>query len=388
MGEATTPKRRRPRGEGSIYEAGDGRWHGAIVTTDPATGTRSRHVVSGKSEAVVKERMAALRTALATTGRPTSRTRLGDYLAAWIEAERQRVRTSTWRARELHVRAYITPAIGRIPLADLRPSDVERLTAGIVAKGRSGLTARHARTTLGRALADAERDGLIARNVASLSRPPRVERHYPRILTADETRRLLEATEDDVDGPLLVLAASTGLRQGELVGLSWADVVDLDGSTPTLTVRRSMARSEAGWDLAAPKTARSRRTLELGASPARALRRQRTRQKRDKVAAGDLWQNKDDLVFTDPLGRPERGREVSRRFAATLARLGLPHVRFHDLRHGVASLMLAQGVPLRLVSEQLGHSTLTITADIYTHLDREQRRQAADAIERAIGGER
>jgi integrase len=251
--------------------------------------------------------------------------------------------------------------LGALALADLRPTDVEQMTDGIVARGRSGTTARAVRTTLRRALNDAMRDALVMRNVASLSRPPRVERRELHVLTGEATRKLL--------------------------GLAWGDLVDIEGPTPTLTVHRSLARVADGWGLAQPKTSRSRRTLELGPTTVRALRRQRARQAEARLAAGDLWQNVDNLVFTDELGRPESGSHVSKAFATALARLGLPHVGFHDLRHGVASLMLAQGVPLKLVSEALGHSTITITADVCSHLDREQRRVAANAIELAIGGE-
>jgi integrase len=387
MAETTSPKRRRPRGEGSVYRSADGRWHGAIVTLDPDTGARTRRVVSARTMAAVRERLAELRRQLEATGRPTTRTTVAEFFSPWLEAERRRVREATWRGREQHVRLHIVPRLGGIPLADLRPTDVERMTAAIVSSGRSGQSARHVRTTLRRALADAEHDGLVMRNVAALSRPPRVERHAIRVLSADETRGLLEATDDDEAGPLNALAATTGLRQGELLGLAWADVEGLDGRTPTLTVRHSLSRVAAGWALAEPKTARSRRTLELGPTAARALRRERTRQKAARLAAGDLGQNADALVFTDPLGRHLAGHEVGRGFTTTLVRLGLPRVRFHGLRHGVASLLLAQGVPLKLVSEQFGHSTITITADTYAHLDREQRRASADAIERAIGGE-
>lgn len=387
MTEATTPRRRRPRGEGSLYRSADGRWHGAIVSRDPDTGARNRRVVSGKTQAVVRERMAELRQRLVASGRPTDATSVADYLERWLDGERRRVRTATWRGRELHVRRYIVPAIGALALAELRPTDVERLTAGMVSRGLSGLSARHARATLRRALADAQRDGLVNRNVAALSRPPRVERHEIRVLSADETRRLLEGTDDDELGPLFALAATTGLRQGELLGLTWHDVSGLDGTNPTLTVRHSLARAGDGFALAEPKTSRSRRTLELAPTAARALRRQRTRQKEARLAAGDLWQDRDGFAFTDPIGRPLAGTDVARAHSAALARLGLPHVRFHDLRHGVASMLLAQGVPLKLVSEALGHSTIAITADSYAHLDREQRRETANAIERAIGGE-
>jgi integrase len=387
MTEATTPKRRGRRGDGALFQDTTGRWRAAVVVVDPDTGTRVRRAVSGRTMALARERLDNLRRDIAATGRPSARTTLAEFLAGWLKAEAQRVRPATWRGRESQVRLYIVPALGSLKLAELRPSDVERLTSGMVKAGRAGMTARHARATLRRALGDAQRDGLIARNVVSLSRPPRITRPELHVLTADETRQLLAGTEDDALGPLYAVAATTGLRQGELLGLSWHDVA-LDGPAPTLTVRRSLALAAGGgFALAEPKTPRSRRTLELGTTAARALRRQRTRQKEARLAVADLWQDRAGFVFTDPLGRPLGGSGVTHAFQTALARLGLPRVRFHDLRHGVASLMLAQGVPLKLVSESMGHSTIAITADVYSHLDREQRRGAADAIERAIGGE-
>ena len=381
-------KPRRLRGDGALFQDATGRWRASIVTADPDTGRKSRRSVSGRTMALARESLDKLRKDIAATGRPSAQTTLAEFLAGWLKAEERRVRPATWRGRASQVKLYILPALGSLKLAELRPSDVERMTSGMVAAGRAGMTARHARATLRRALGDAERDGLIPRNVVSLSRPPRITRPELHVLTADETRRLLEGTEADPLGPLYAVAATTGLRQGELLGLAWGDVDGLDGPSPTLTVRRSLALAAGGgFALAEPKTARSRRTLELGTTAARALRRQKTRQKEARLAAADLWQDRDGLVFTDPLGRPWGGSGVTHAFQTALARLGLPRVRFHDLRHGVASLMLAQGVPLKLVSESLGHSTIAITADVYSHLDREQRRQASDAIERAIGGE-
>jgi integrase len=214
-----------------------------------------------------------------------------------------------------------------------------------------------------------------------------MERHEMKILTAEQTRVVLDGTADDPFGPLFAIAATTGLRQGELLGLSWPDLA-LDASRPTLTVRRSLARGEPGSApmLAEPKTSRSRRTIELGPTAVRALKRQKARQAAAKLAVGpDLWQDVDSLVFTDEVGRPLHPWAVTKEFSAALQRLGLPHVRFHDLRHGVASLLLAQGVPLRLVSEQLGHGSIQITSDVYAHLDSESKRASADALERAIG---
>jgi integrase len=389
MAEPTTKakRRRRPRGDGSIYETGSGRWRGAIVWQDPGTGAKTRHAVSGPTFEVARDRMRELRRQLEDGGRPTSKTPLGAYLASWLKAEEQRVASSTYRARRQFVELHIVPAIGKIPLADLRPSDVERMTAAIVAKGRSGQTAMHARATLRRALGAAQRDGIILRNAAALSGAPKVERRDMTLLTQDQVRQLIAATEDEALGPLWAVAATTGLRQGEVLGLEWRDVEGLDGPSPRIHVRRTMARTADGWGLADTKTKTSRRDLALGATAARALRRERLRQKERRVAAGDLWQDRDGLMFTDALGRPLRGTNVSGSFSAALKRHGLPHVRFHDLRHGVASMMLKAGVPLKVISDTLGHSTIVITANLYTHTDQEQQRQAADALERAIGGE-
>ena len=385
MTEATTPKRRRPRGEGSIYVGADGRARGAIVVVDPETGQKIRRVVSGKNKADVREKLAKLRKDLAAgVGvKPGGPKTLAAYAVTWLPALRQRVRPSTWRSHEQYLRLYVLPTIGEAPLAQLTPTSVERMTAGMIRRGLSPTTARGARTTLRMILRDAERDGIVARNVAALARPPRVERRELRVLTAGETRELLEGTVDDELGPLFAVAATTGMRQGETLGLRWEDV-ELSGSSPTLTVRRALARTEHGFNLTEPKTSRSRRTIELAPAAVAAFRRQKIRQKEAKLAAGDLWQNAHNLVFTDEIGRPLDGSNVTKTFSATLDRLGLPHVRFHDLRHGAASMMLAQGVPLKVVSETLGHSGIAITADVYAHLSREQRREAADAIERAL----
>jgi integrase len=388
MTEATTPKRRRSRGDGALFQDASGRWRGAIVVTDPDTGTRVRRAVSGRTMAVARERLDKVRRDLEQgiglkRGSPKT---LAAYAAVWLPALRQRVRPSTWRSHEQYLRLYVLPAIGGAALAQLTPTSVERMTAAMIGRCLSATTARGARTTLRMILRDAERDGIVVRNVAALARPPRLVRHELRVLTAAETRHFLEGTVNDDLGPLFAVAATTGLRQGEVLGLRWQDV-ELTGTAPTLTVNRSLARTADGYELAEPKTARSRRTLDLAPVAVAALRRQRTRQKEARLAVGDLWQDTRALVFTDQLGRALRGANVTHVFSDSLARHGLPHVRFHDLRHGAASMLLAQGVPLKVVSETLGHSGIAVTADTYAHLDRAQRREAADAIERAIGGD-
>jgi integrase len=383
MAKSTT---RRANGEGSIYETSDGRLRGAVAWTD-ARGIRHRKVVSGRNRTEVKARIAALRTDLDQGIMPTPAGTLGEFLDVWLAASRQRIRAATLRQYESTVRVYLRPALGRLALRDLTPTNVETMTAGLIESGRSPRTAALARAVLRRALADALRDNLVHRNAAALARPPYVPgrsleagRDY---LDTVQLRRLLTAAKVHPLGPLVTLAATTGLRQGELLGLAWTDITD-----GALTVRRSLARvAGGGWALAEPKTKRSRRTIDLPAASLAALERQRELQDTARAAAGSAWQDRDDLVFSDSLGRPLRGWDVNHAFHRLLVAAGLPSVPFHGLRHSAATAMLEAGVPLKTVSDQLGHSTIVVTADRYAGVTPATRRVAADAIDRALGSE-
>lgn len=372
--------RRRSRGEGAIIETKDGRLRGRILLPHP-DGTRTvTRWVSGRTRAEIVRKFDDLRRE-AAAGFPTGET-TGEYLARWIVAVRARLRASTHREYARHVADYWQP-LAETPLTRLTAAHVERVMAGLLERGLSAQTVRHARSTLRRALHDAQRDGLVNRNVAALAHPPRADRREMRALTAAEVGRLLAATADDPLGPLYALAVGSGLRAGELCGLRWSDV---DLPARSLVVRRSMARAHGGgYELAEPKTARSRRTVMLPAVAVDGLRRQKARQAADKLAAGTGWQDRHGLAFTDAVGRPVRPDALSAAFRATADRLALP-VRLHDLRHTAASLMLAAGVPLKVVSEALGHSSIGITADTYAHVTPDLRREAADAMDRALGG--
>lgn len=380
---------RRSRGEGSVYQDARGLWRAALVVADPRTGEPKRRYVSGRTRAAVVQRLSTLRADVSTGALPTATT-LRDYLTRWLEAEKPRIRASSWRSREQYVRVHIIPRLGSIQVAKLTPQDVERMTSAIVTAGRSPTTAAGARTILRRALGDAVRDGLALRNVAALARPPRrpsrdlvAGRDY---LAIPDLRRLLEAAgDDDGIGPLVTVAAATGLRQGELLGLAWS-AVDLDARK--LNVRRALARSHKGngWELAEPKTKRSARTVKLAHVAVDALRRQQRLQAARKAVAGAAWQNVDDLAFTDAIGRPLHGYKVTREYHRLGAAAGVPAIPFHGLRHTFASSLLAGGVPLAVVSDVLGHAGLAITADTYAAVAPELRQEAADAMDRALSG--
>jgi integrase len=345
-------------------------------------GTMHRKYVRGRTKAEVVRKFAELRKE-AVDGLPDGTT-TADYLAAWVRGLSGRnLRPTTRRQYARHIDQYWTPAIGRVELVKLTPLHIEQAMAGLTARGLSATTVRSARTTLRAALAGAMRDGKVRRNVAALVKPPQADRPEMHALSAEQVGRLVDATQDDEYGPLFTLAVSSGLRLGELVGLSWYDI-DLEARQ--LTVKRAaFQRDDGAYDFGQPKTKGSRRTVMLPALAIDALRRQKARQAAARLAAGSAWQDRHSLVFTDAVGRPVVPGHVSKAFRSVADRLGLP-VRFHDLRHTAATLMLAAGVPMKVVSETLGHASIVVTADVYAHVTPDLKREAADAMDRVLGG--
>ncbi len=394
MTESTgQPTPRRANGEGSIYETADGRLRGAIAWTD-AQGKRRRKLVSGRTRAEVRRALRKVRSEIDQGRGPAPTGTVADFLDAWLVASRQRIRAATHRQYEQAVRLYLKPALGRLQLGKMTPSDIEAMTAAMVDRGLSARSAALARTVLRRALADAVRDGRVHRNVAALARPPHVASRSLRAgvdyLDGAQLRQLINACKVHPLGPLVIVSAATGIRQGEALGLTWGDV-DLEART--LTVRRSLARAwSTGPDgepvqtfaLSEPKTARSRRTVNLPAVAVAALKRQQELQEAARAAVRGAWRNRDDLVFTTAVGTPLAGHDVNHAFHRILSVAGLPSIPYHGLRHSCATAMLAGGTPLEVVSRQLGHASIVLTVDRYAGTVPAQRRQAADAMDRVL----
>ena len=223
---------------------------------------------------------------------------------------------------------------------------------------------------------------MTTRNVATLVDLPRVQRQEVLALSPSDARAVVEAVKGDRLEALVVVTLATGLRQGEALGLGWQDV-DLEAGG--LRVRHALQRMNRSVQLVEPKTSRSRRQVALPASVVTILRDHRKRQLQERLWAGSRWQE-GGFVFTSSIGTPMMGSDVTRRFQSLLAAAGLPRMRFHDLRHGAASLLLAQGVHPRVVMEMLGHSTIALTMNVYSHVIPELQREAADKMEAVFGG--
>jgi len=359
---------RRAWGQGSVYQRRDGRWVASLRLA--GSQRTSYHHDEAAARAALSARLARRDSGLVGTDPP-----LGAYLAAWLADVRPTVAPATWKQHEAIVRLHITPALGRTRLSALTVGQVRAWLHSSTLHPRS---VSHHRATLRRALADAVRDGLVVRNVAALARPPSVPDVERAWLTTDQVRTLLASTEGDRLHALWALGASAGLRIGEALALAWDDV---DTDAATLTVRSTLHREAGEWVVREPKTRSSRRTVPLTPLAVAALRAHELRQAQEQLAHGTRRRG---LVFTTPEGRPLHGTNVLPALYAALEAAGLPRVTFHGLRHSAASLMLEAGVPMKVVSELLGHSTLRVTADLYSHVAPTLARDAADRVQRAL----
>jgi integrase len=292
------------------------------------------------------------------------------------------------------IRLHLAPALGRKKLAGLRVSDLDELWAAKREAGYKPNSVRIMRAVLRRALAQAERKGLIRRNVAALSQPPRVPQPEGRALSIDQAQRLLETARGDRLEAAYLSLLSYGLRRGELLGLRWAD---FDSERRTLEVRvavrrRKSARLDDGTyangtpsrvELAELKTRRSRRVLYLTSGIVQSLETHAARQAQERAAAGPLW-TASGLIFASLIGTPIDPDNFTKAFARLCKSAGLGHWHPHEARHSAASVMLAQGVPLEVVSEVLGHSSIAITKDVYGHLVEGAKRAAAERMAEAL----
>ena len=305
---------KRGNNEGSIYKRADGRWAAALTLP----GRKRRTLYGETRQEAARKLTEALRDREAGLPVLPERQTLGEFLTRWLEAVEPTIRRSTFVRYEQYIRLHTVPLIGNVRLPRLTPQQLQGLYAKKLADGLSPTSVRHLHTVLHRALKQALRWNLIIRNVSEAVDPPRRARTDHQALTPEEVRRFLEAAGDDRLEALYVLAVTTGMRRGELLGLHWRDV-SLDQGT--LHVRYTL---QQGGYLGEPKTAKARRQIDLTPLGVEALQRHRIQQLKDRYEAGPQWANT-DFVFTNALGNyvdPDNLRHRS--FRPLLRRAGLP----------------------------------------------------------------
>jgi integrase len=379
---------KRGAGEGTIGRRGDGMWRGLLMVGTKPDGSPDRRAVYGKTRALVQAKLDALRKRKSdgTLGEPSKeRVTVASFLESWLEATKSTIRLKTYHRYESAVRVHLTPALGKLKLSDLRGDRLQRLYSEKLAGGLSPRSVVHIHRILHRALAQGVRWGYCAVNVCELVDPPKVPRHEMQTFTLEHARAFLAAAEGDPLEALYVLALTTGMRQGELRGLKWADL-DLDAAT--VQVRRTLGRIKGqGFVETEPKSRQSRRRIDLDDLAVRALRKHRTGQLEQRLTAGPLWSDS-DYVFCTAIGTPiEHGNLIRRSFEPLMKRAGVPRIRFHDLRHTFASLMLADEQHPKVVQEMLGHSQISLTLDTYSHVTPSLKRDAAHRLGRMLDPE-
>jgi integrase len=244
----------------------------------------------------------------------------------------------------------------------------------------SSKTVRYVHTMLRRALRDAVADGQVVRNVAAQARPPRPRRVEMHTWTAAEVGTFLASVREDRLYAAWLLLATLGLRRGELLGLRWLDV---DLTSGRIAIRQTLVMVDGKPAMAEPKTAKGRRSLTLAPQVLEAVRSHRAHQAAERLSWGADYTDS-GLVITTEDGRPMHPESLSGLFVRQATRAGLPQIRLHDLRHSVASILLAQGVHPKVVSEQLGHATIALTLDTYSHVIPSLQEEAAGVMAAAV----
>ena len=354
---------RRGHGEGSIYQRKDGRWVANIMLEN-----RKRKYIYGKTRKEVQEKLkVALRELEQGTLVTGPQQTVAQYLHEWLMVHKQVIRPRSYERYEAIIRLHLVPKLGKLPLQKLTGQHLQRLYTEKLESGLSSTTVSAIHSMLHTALDDAIKLDILTRNVCEAVSPPRKVHKEMKPLHPEQVRQLLEAAKGHPQEALFILALATGMRRGELLGLKWQDI---NFERSVLQVQRALTRMPTGlgYKETEPKTRKSRRSIVLTAFAVEALKKHQARQLEMKKAAGDAWEEH-DYVFCTTIGKHlHPGHDVLEELKKLLKKAGLPDVRFHDLRHSTATLLLSKGVHPKVVQEILGHSEISMTLDTYSHV--------------------
>lgn len=373
-----TTAARRGNHEGSKpIQRKDGRWQVALRYID-ADGTSKRTTVAGKTQKEVRDRAKEVRQRLDKNQPPKdAKVTVGAFTREWIEStldasERKESTKSLYRT--LATKHIANNKLGAVPFDRLTPRRIEAWVGDLRRSGLAQSSIRSIYTVLRAILETAVRDKVIAENPAAVVTRPKVEHHEAAYLAPDQVKALLAASDSTRYRPLFELMVNTGLRRGEALALTWDRV---DEKKNLLKVAGTLARVGGDLVVTEPKTQKSRRVVPMSTTVQDLMRQLRQRQRLERLRAGSQWQQT-DYIFTTEFGLPSDPRNALRALKASAKKAGLPStVGLHTLRHSAASVMLSNGVPLKVVSEILGHSSISITGDVYGHVSPEV---ATDAL--------
>ena len=375
---------RRLNGEGTIYQRRDGRWCAEVTTGNGG----KKCLYAATAEAVRAKLNATIESIARGQALGDDRLTVAQHLAVFLDERRTRTRPATMVDYTNVVERHLVPGLGTVRLRKLTAADVQRFLDERRASGLSATMVRHIRTILRMAMRLAVDRDLVVRNVVDSVRGPKAEQTEIVPLTAEETRKLLETARAHPLGAIWFVVATLGLRRGEVLGLRWADL-DLEHGKLSVRVQLASVTGDEDEDedgvreakLVEPKSKKAVRDLAMAPAVVEALRARKRAQAADRLRVG-VWHDKSGLIFTAEDGQPLVGASISALHTSLCKAAKVRAVRFHDMRHGAASLMLAAGVDPRTLSEALGHSRVAFTLDTYAHVTQAR---LDDAVSRVAG---
>lgn len=366
----------------SIRQRPNGTWEGRYYDNDG-----KQHSLYGSTKAIVKDKLAAKRTEI-VQGTAITETDLtvAQWGKEWLETfKTNRVKHSTMENYECHFRLHIMPYIGNIKLKELTTLHVQRVYLRLEKEGLSPKSIRDVHGMLHGMLDKALTMDMIRKNVSESCELPKVQKHDMHPLTATEVGQFMQMAKDDDYYNMMRFDFFTGLRESELIGLTW-DCVDFEHCT--LRVYRQFVRIASGPDkgtmMFTPLKNGKERTIALTPSALRVLHDAKRLQSEQRLRAGGLWENEHNMIFTRANGHFVRFKTLYVHFKNIVKAMGRPEVRFQDVRHTYATLSIQSGVDIKTLSESLGHATVAFTLDVYGHVNEDMRRQAADKLEQLI----
>lgn len=381
------PRKKNAQGAGTIRKRTDGRWEARFTTGfDPVTGKQVQKSIYGKTQKEARERLSQIIAELdAGTYLEPSKETVGQWLDAWLETYvTYSVKPYTVDSYRRVCANYLSPALGRIPLSTLTAPQIQKFYNSLLMERKlNPKTVRNIHGILHRALHQAVRLGMIRSNPADLCDLPKTRRKEIQPLEQKDISAFLTALEGHPFELLYKVTLFSGMRQGEVLGLTW-DCVDFDHSTLYVNKQLQKVPKAGGPYILVPTKNSRNRVVTAAVSVMSLLKRQRARQTEMRLLAGQGWANELNLVFTNELGGHLVPEIVRRRFKDVAAAIGRPSVRFHDLRHTYAMVSIESGDDIKTVQSNLGHATAAFTLDVYGHVSQKMRQQSADRMERFI----
>ena len=373
------------KGAGTIRKRPDGRWEGRYSTGfDPKTGKQIQKSVYGSSQKEVRQKLSKI-TSEIDEGIYTDpcNMKLSTWLDIWLKEYTGNLKASTLSIYDSHVRTHLKPNLGQIRLSKLAPHMVQHLYNELLnERGLSAKTVKNVHGALHRAMEQAKQLGYIRVNPLDAVIVPRVEKTQIETLADDEMLRFLNVIKGEPDELIYFVTVFTGLRQGEVLGLTW-DCVDFENNTLLINKQHTQLRKTKEYVFASLKNDKIR-TLTVADEVMDALRRQQKKQEAWAEEAGSAWSNPDQLVFTNELGRYVSNKTLYNRFKRLMKANGFDELRFHSLRHTFAVNSLRAGDDIKTVQENLGHATASFTLSTYAHSTPGMKKESANRMEQYI----